>query len=137
MKLYDLRTEYRVNPIGIDRRHPRFSWKMESEQADTVQKSYRILVRTGEKTVWEHRKEGDTSVLIPYAGTGNNISCDWECWNSILPDGSFDVSGMNSLNHYAYGSIGDWMYRKVAGVSQLKPGYKKFRVQPMFVKGIE
>ena len=49
MKLYDLRTEYRVNPIGIDRRHPRFSWKMESEQADTVQKSYRILVRTGEK----------------------------------------------------------------------------------------
>lgn len=61
----------------------------------------------------------------------------WERWNSIMPDGSFDVSGMNSLNHYAYGSIGDWMYRKVAGVSQLKPGYKKFKVQPMFVKGIE
>ncbi len=61
----------------------------------------------------------------------------WERWNSSLPDGSFDVSGMNSLNHYAYGSIGDWMYRKIAGVSQLKPGYKKFKVQPMFVKGIE
>lgn len=61
----------------------------------------------------------------------------WERWNSIMPDGSFDVSGMNSLNHYAYGSIGDWMYRKVAGVSQLKPGYKKFKVQPMFMKGIE
>ena len=61
----------------------------------------------------------------------------WERWNSIMPDGSFDVSGMNSLNHYAYGSIGDWMYRKVAGVSQLIPGYKKFKVQPMFVKGIE
>lgn len=61
----------------------------------------------------------------------------WERWNSIMPDGSFDVSGMNSLNHYAYGSIGDWMYRKVADVSQLKPGYKKFKVQPMFVKGIE
>lgn len=61
----------------------------------------------------------------------------WERWNSIMPDGSFDVSGMNSLNHYAYGSIGDWMYRKVAGVSQLKPGYKKFKVQPMFVRGIE
>lgn len=61
----------------------------------------------------------------------------WERWNSIMPDGSFDASGMNSLNHYAYGSIGDWMYRKVAGVSQLKPGYKKFKVQPMFVKGIE
>lgn len=54
-----------------------------------------------------------------------------------MPDGSFDESGMNSLNHYAYGSIGDWMYRKVAGVSQLKPGYKHFQVKPMFVKGIE
>ena len=61
----------------------------------------------------------------------------WERWDSIKSDGSFDESGMNSLNHYAYGSIGDWMYRKVAGVSQLQPGYKKFQVKPMFVKGIE
>lgn len=61
----------------------------------------------------------------------------WERWNSIMLDGSFDVSGMNSLNHYAYGSIGDWMYRKVAGVSQLMPGYKRFKIQPMFVKGME
>ena len=61
----------------------------------------------------------------------------WERWNSILPDGSFDESGMNSLNHYAYGSIGDWIYRKMAGISQIEPGYKKFRIKPMFVKGIE
>ena len=61
----------------------------------------------------------------------------WERWNSIKPDGTFDESGMNSLNHYAYGSIGDWMYRKVAGLSQLEPGYKKFQVKPMFVKCIE
>ena len=69
MKLYDLRTEYRVNPIGIGRIHPRFSWKMESKQADTVQKSCRVQVRTGEKMVWDHREESETSVLIPYAGT--------------------------------------------------------------------
>ena len=61
----------------------------------------------------------------------------WERWNSIMPDGTFDVSGMNSLNHYAYGSIGDWMYRKIGGLSQLEPGYHRFRVKPMFVKGIE
>ena len=61
----------------------------------------------------------------------------WERWNSIKPDGTFDESGMNSLNHYAYGSIGDWMYRKVAGLSPLEPGYKKFQIKPMFVKGIE
>lgn len=61
----------------------------------------------------------------------------WERWDSIKPDGSFDESGMNSLNHYANGSVGDWMYRKVAGLVQLEPGYKKFKVQPMFVKGIK
>lgn len=61
----------------------------------------------------------------------------WERWNSIKPDGTFDESGMNSLNHYAYGSIGDWMYRKVAGISQLEPGYKKILIKPMFVKRIE
>lgn len=60
----------------------------------------------------------------------------WERWNSILPDGEFDKSGMNSLNHYAYGSIADWMFRKINGISQLEPGYKRFRVQPMLVKGI-
>ena len=61
----------------------------------------------------------------------------WERWNSINPDGTFDESGMNSLNHYAYGSIGDWMYRKIAGINQLEPGYKKILIKPMFVKGIE
>ena len=60
----------------------------------------------------------------------------WERWNSITPDGDFDESGMNSLNHYAYGSIADWMFRKICGISQLEPGYKRFRVKPMFVKGI-
>ena len=60
----------------------------------------------------------------------------WERWNSIMPDGSFDESGMNSLNHYAYGSIGDWMYEKLAGINPVKPGYKEIRIQPMFIKGI-
>lgn len=60
----------------------------------------------------------------------------WERWNSILPNGDFDESGMNSLNHYAYGSIGDWMYRKLAGIRQLEPGYKKILIKPQFIKGI-
>lgn len=60
----------------------------------------------------------------------------WERWNSIMPDGSFDESGMNSLNHYAYGSIGAWMYEKLAGIHLLEAGYKKFAVRPMFIKGI-
>ena len=60
----------------------------------------------------------------------------WERWNSIMPDGTFDESGMNSLNHYAYGSIGDWMYEKLAGINPVKPGYKEILIRPMFIKGI-
>ncbi len=60
----------------------------------------------------------------------------WERWNSVLPDGSFDASGMNSLNHYAYGSIGSWLYEKVAGIGCMEPGYRKVRIQPMLTKGL-
>ncbi|MCM1039975.1 MAG: glycoside hydrolase family 78 protein [Ruminococcus sp.] len=60
----------------------------------------------------------------------------WERWNSVLPDGSFDESGMNSLNHYAYGSIGSWLYERVAGIRAMEPGYKKIRIQPMLTKGM-
>ncbi len=57
----------------------------------------------------------------------------WERWNSILPDGSISGTGMNSLNHYAYGSIADWMYRNMAGIcpSDEAPGYKRAVIRPM------
>lgn len=57
----------------------------------------------------------------------------WERWNSILPDGSISGTGMNSLNHYAYGSIMDWMYRNVCGLNPTEeaPGYKKAVIRPM------
>ncbi len=45
--------------------------------------------------------------------------------------------GLNSMNHYANGSIGDWMYRKIGGINQLEAGYHRFYVKPQFVRGIE
>ena len=43
----------------------------------------------------------------------------WERWNSIMPDGSFNPANMNSLNHYAYGSIGNWLYTRLCGLRLL------------------
>ncbi|MFL5808227.1 MAG: family 78 glycoside hydrolase catalytic domain [Flavisolibacter sp.] len=56
----------------------------------------------------------------------------WERWDGIKPDGSFEVPSMNSFNHYAYGSIGDWMYRVIAGINPdaESPGYKKMILKP-------
>ena len=41
---------------------------------------------------------------------------------------------MNSFNHYAYGAIGDWMYRVSAGIEALEPGFKKILIQPSLSK---
>lgn len=68
MKLYDLRTEYRVNPIGIAEPHPRFSWKLESEENNTVQQLYHIIVNDEKTVVWEVTATSEDSVLIVYAG---------------------------------------------------------------------
>ncbi len=56
----------------------------------------------------------------------------WERWDGTKPDGSFQDAGMNSFNHYAYGAIGDWMYRVVAGLDtdSREPGYKHTLIQP-------
>jgi alpha-L-rhamnosidase len=56
----------------------------------------------------------------------------WERWDGIKPDGSFQNPSMNSFNHYAYGAIGDWMYRVVAGIviDEKQPGYKHILIQP-------
>jgi alpha-L-rhamnosidase len=54
----------------------------------------------------------------------------WERWDGIKTDSSFQSEGMNSFNHYAYGAIGDWMYRVVAGLETGAPGYKSIRIQP-------
>ncbi len=54
----------------------------------------------------------------------------WERWNSLLPDGSISDTGMNSLNHYAYGAIMEWVYRDVAGLNPELPGFKKVIIKP-------
>jgi alpha-L-rhamnosidase len=56
----------------------------------------------------------------------------WERWDGIKPDGTFQTPGMNSFNHYAYGAIGDWMYRVVAGIDTKidAPGYKGITIKP-------
>ncbi|MFD5569960.1 alpha-L-rhamnosidase [Streptomyces cadmiisoli] len=54
----------------------------------------------------------------------------WERWDSIRPDGSFQDAGMNSFNHYAYGSVGAWMYANIAGIAPAAPGFRSIRVRP-------
>jgi alpha-L-rhamnosidase len=56
----------------------------------------------------------------------------WERWDGEKPDSTFETPGMNSFNHYAYGAIGDWMYREVVGLDTYEDGvgYKHIKIQP-------
>lgn len=54
----------------------------------------------------------------------------WERWNSILDDGSISGTGMNSLNHYAYGSVVEYVYRYIAGIRETAPGFTSVRFAP-------
>lgn len=60
----------------------------------------------------------------------------WERWDSMLPDGSINVSGMTSFNHYALGAVVDWVHRTVGGLTPLEPGYAKVLVAPQPGGGI-
>ncbi len=54
----------------------------------------------------------------------------WERWDGQKTDSTFQDVGMNSFNHYAYGAVGDWMYRVAAGIEIGAPGYKHIVIQP-------
>ncbi len=57
----------------------------------------------------------------------------WERWNSIEPDGQMNRDGMNSLNHYANGSVVGWIYRFMGGIHPMAeaPGFRQARIAPM------
>ena len=72
----------------------------------------------------------------------------WERWDALKPDGTVNFGndtseddknfdgGMVSFNHYSHGAVGDWLYRRVAGIEATSGGYKTFAVAPKLGGGI-
>ncbi|MBQ6186858.1 MAG: family 78 glycoside hydrolase catalytic domain [Prevotella sp.] len=56
----------------------------------------------------------------------------WERWNSYTKESGFGDPAMNSFNHYAYGAVGEWMYRYMLGIEYdvQQPGFKHIILQP-------
>ena len=80
--------------------------------------AYRLLLNE-EYPGWLHEvKLGATTV--------------WERWNSLDEDGKISSTGMNSLNHYSYGAILEWMFRHVGGIHLLEesPGGRRVAICP-------
>lgn len=66
----------------------------------------------------------------------------WERWDALREDGTCNTGaddgtgGMVSFNHYAAGAVGDFLYRRVAGIEALEGGYKTFRIAPVLGGGL-
>jgi alpha-L-rhamnosidase len=56
----------------------------------------------------------------------------WERWNSYTMESGFGDANMNSFNHYAYGVVGEWMYRYMGGIDadENNPGFKHIILNP-------
>ena len=65
----------------------------------------------------------------------------WERWdgldeNGVCPIGDDGTDMMISYNHYGFGAVGDFLYRRVAGIEPVEPGYKTFAVRPILGGGL-
>lgn len=69
MKVYDLKTEYLTQPNAVDTMNPRFSWKIESDKPNVIQKSYRIIAKCGNDVIWDSGiVDSDECRFIRYDG---------------------------------------------------------------------
>ncbi len=81
--------------------------------------AYRLLYQT-ECPSWLYEVEHGATTI-------------WETWDAISPNGHVNTA---SFNHYAFGCVGDWMYRFIAGLNRDQAGYKHIRIQPDLAPGL-
>ncbi|KAF3901985.1 hypothetical protein ABW21_db0207642 [Orbilia brochopaga] len=81
------------------------SYRQSSSSAnlESLSLAYRVLLEPHVPPSW----------LYPITMGATSI---WERWDAVLPDGSVNTPGMTSLNHYAYGSVGRWIFENIGGI---------------------
>lgn len=62
----------------------------------------------------------------------NGATTIWERWDGYVKGRGFQDPGMNSLNHWAFGAVGEWMWRHIVGLNpdEAQPGWKHFTIAP-------
>ncbi len=93
--------------------HPDIAFKM---LLNDICPSWLYEVKMGATTIWER-----------WDGLDENGQC---------PIGDDGTDQMISYNHYASGAVGDFLYRKIAGIEPIEPGYKRFKIAPLMHEAI-
>jgi alpha-L-rhamnosidase len=62
----------------------------------------------------------------------NGATTVWERWDGYIKGRGLHTSNMNSMNHWALGSVGEWIWRTIVGINpgESNPGYKQFMIRP-------
>jgi alpha-L-rhamnosidase len=94
-------------------------------QNGCVEEAYDLLLREDLPSWLYQVKAGATTI--------------WEHWDGIKPDGTMWSPDMNSFNHYAYGAIGEWLYRAVGGleVDESNAGFQHAFIRPCISRRLE
>jgi alpha-L-rhamnosidase len=105
--------------VGISHLNPQLTLAGHADVA------YRLLLQ-----------ESYPSWLFPVLQGATTI---WERWDSWTIAGGFHKDGMNSFNHYSLGSVGEWLFRHVAGIDldPDEPGYQRFVLRPFIGAGLD
>jgi alpha-L-rhamnosidase len=105
--------------IGISHLNPQLTL---AGRADVA---YRLLLRDDYPSWLYPVKHGATTI--------------WERWNGWTHEEGFFNPHMNSFNHYSLGSVGEWLFRHVAGIEldDKVPGFQKFVLQPFIGAGLD
>ena len=87
--------------------------------------AYRLLLHDGYPSWLYSVRHGATTI--------------WERWDGWTDNRGFQAPGMNSFNHYAFGAVGEWLYRSVAGIgideSALSP--RRIVIAPEIEAGLD
>jgi alpha-L-rhamnosidase len=104
--------------IGISHLNPQLTL------AGRVDVAYRLLLRDDYPSWLYPVKHGATTI--------------WERWNGWTHQDGFFNPHMNSFNHYSLGSVGEWLFRHVAGIEldPDAPGFQKFVLRPFIGDGL-
>ena len=98
-----------------------------------------VLTRFGKNDIAYKLLLQDTYPSWLYPIKAHGATTIWERWDSMKSDSTFQDPGMTSFNHYAYGAVGDWMYRTIAGIDTRDKegaGYKGIIIKPQIGGGL-
>lgn len=118
MKAINLKTEYLINPIGIDIRHPRLFWNCEG---GTKQTAYRIVAKTDEQIVWDSGKITSESMHADYP---NDLASRQRVeWSVTLWDETDSEGEPSETAFFETGllSAGDFAAKWISGNYRVNP----------------